>query len=80
MTKSIALLALACLLGSAACSGGEADPDPAPADSLTRQQRDSIIGESRLPGAGGVRGALEASEAAAERSATLDSLSGGGRP
>ena len=30
----------------------------ADADSLTRHQKDSIIGQSRLPGAGGVNGAM----------------------
>lgn len=63
------------LAGGTGCSGGEPDPDPATAEELTRRQRDSIIGESRLPGAGGVRGALEASDAAAARAAAHDSVS-----
>lgn len=62
------------LAGLLACAGGEPDP-AADADTLTRRQRDSVIGESRLPGAGGVRGALDASDAAADRNAVLDSLS-----
>jgi hypothetical protein len=77
MTSRPILLLIAVLAGAAGCSGGDADPDPATAEELTRRQRDSIIGESRLPGAGGVRGALEASDAAAARAAALDSASDG---
>jgi hypothetical protein len=57
----------------AGCAGGESEGAGASADSITRRQRDSIIGESALPGARGVRGALEASDAAAARAAALDS-------
>jgi len=35
---------------------------------------DSVIGQSQLPGAQGVRGALAASDSAAARRARLDSL------
>jgi hypothetical protein len=56
----------------AACGGQGADGTPA--DTLTQRQRDSVIGASRLPGAGGVRGALEASDSAAARRALVDSL------
>lgn len=80
--RRIAATALAALLAlAAACSGGTPDrgaaADTVSADSMTRRQRDSVIGESRLPGAQGVRGALEASDAAAARAAAIDSLSGG---
>lgn len=64
-------------LGSTGCSGGDTEADAVSADSMTQRQRDSVIGESNLPGAQGVRGALDASDAAADRAATLDSLSGG---
>lgn len=76
MTIRPFLLVLACLAGAVGCA---ADPEPASSasDSVTQRQRDSIIGESRLPGAQGVRGALEASDAAAARAAALDSLSDG---
>lgn len=67
------LLLVLLLAGATGCSGGEPDPEPATAEELTRRQRDSIIGESRLPGAAGVRGALEASDAAAARAAAHDS-------
>lgn len=75
----IPLLALSFIL-VAACADGRPDGDDAadaatvPADSITKRQRDSVIGASRLPGAGGVRGALEASDAAAARAAAHDSV------
>ena len=36
-------------------------------DDLTKRERDSMLGASQLPGAQGVRGALEASDSAAAR-------------
>lgn len=46
------------------CAGKPAEPTP---DTLTRRQRDSIIGASTLPGAGGVNGALRATDSASAR-------------
>ncbi len=39
----------------------------------TQRERDSVIGASKLPGAGGVRGALRAADSAAARNARIDS-------
>ena len=47
------VIAVATVVLLTACSGGEGGESSA--DTLTRRQRDSIIGESSLPGAGGVR-------------------------
>ena len=75
------LVLLLSLLLTSACGdtgsddGSDADLNAVPADSVTQRQRDSVIGESGLPGAGGVRGAIEASDAAADRSSAIDSLS-----
>lgn len=80
MRRTLPIAALVLLAACSGADGGRADTteaDSVQADSLTQRQRDSIIGESRLPGAGAVRRALEASDAAAERAATHDSLSGG---
>lgn len=61
------------------CGDVEDDATPeveAVVDSLTpaqqRARRDSAIAGSRLPGAGGVRGAMEASETARRRAETMD--------
>ena len=64
------LLAVTLLAGC-----GEKAPDQAASrDTLTRRQRDSMIGASRLPGAAGVRGALRAVDTAAARNGRLDSI------
>jgi outer membrane biogenesis lipoprotein LolB len=76
--RRASLLMPVAILVLAGCTGGDTADQAARADSVTQRQRDSVIGESNLPGASGVRGALDASDAAAERAATIDSLSGGG--
>lgn len=72
--RTIVLLLAALALAS--CGGGkEAEQGSAVRrDTLTRRQRDSIIGASNLPGAGGVRGALRAQDSAAARRARADSI------
>lgn len=60
--------AAAVLLLLAACSSK-------PRDTLTRRERDSIIGASKLPNAAGVRGALKVSDSAAARRQWEDSIS-----
>jgi hypothetical protein len=40
----------------------------------TERERDSLIAQSRLPGAAGVKGALKVSDSAAARRARLDSV------
>jgi hypothetical protein len=54
--------------------GGAPEGAAVRADTLSQRQRDSVIGESRLPGAQGVRGALDAEAAAAARAAAADSI------
>ena len=50
-----------------------ASADTAPA-TPSRARRDSAVAGSRLPGAGGVRAAMEASEAARRRTEASDSI------
>ncbi|MES2124215.1 MAG: hypothetical protein V4503_05950 [Gemmatimonadota bacterium] len=45
-----------------------------PRAAVTERQRDSVIGQSRLPGAGGVRGAMRAGDTAVAHNALRDSL------
>jgi len=58
-------IALAALL-----AGCKSSPPPA----RTEHERDSLVAQSRLPGAAGVRAALKVSDSAAARRARLDSV------
>jgi hypothetical protein len=64
------------LLLAVACSGGSPDGGSGEADSLTRRQRDSAVAESGLPGAAGVRGAMDAADSASARAGRIDSMAG----
>lgn len=66
------MIAVCLLAMSAGCAEKPATPAP---DTLTRRQRDSIIGASKLPGAGGVKGALRATDSAAVRRAREQAIS-----
>jgi hypothetical protein len=63
---------LLCLLVLACAKA--APPKAAAGDTLTRRQKDSVLGASRLPGARGIRGALSAQDSAAARNARVDSI------
>ena len=71
-------MVVACVLAiGVMLSCSEASDDAGtPADTLTRRERDSLIGESRLPGAQGVRGATRIADSANARMRRLDSISG----
>jgi|CXWL01.1.fsa_nt_gi hypothetical protein len=60
------------LLLLAGCASKPAAPA---ADSLTRHQKDSIIAQSRLPGARGVNGAMRLQDSAAARRAREQAVS-----
>ena len=47
-----------------------------PSDTLTTRQRDSVLGETPIPGASGVRKALEIQDSARARNARIDSIGG----
>ncbi len=63
---------IACLVLAAAC--GRPSAGSVHRDTLTQRQRDSAVGASALPGAGGVRRALAAQDSANRRTAQLDSI------
>lgn len=82
MTRStLVVLALAACLATTACGTdddveGETtlpETDTAPT-APSRARRDSAVANSRLPGAGGVRATMEASEAAARRTEASDTM------
>jgi len=68
-------VALLFVLSFAACSGSSESQTQQPVnrDSVIRA-RDSVIGESNLPGAAGVKGAMAVADSAAARNARLDSI------
>ena len=57
------------LLLAGACTSDSGKARPA-----TQRERDSVLGASKLPGAAGVRGALQAADSASARNARLDSV------
>lgn len=78
--STLAALALAAVLAGSGCGTDDEVPEatlPA-ADTVpttpSRARRDSAVANSRLPGAGSVRAAMEASEAAARRTEASDTM------
>jgi hypothetical protein len=59
----------------AACSGGKSAKSAAEGDSLTERQRDSILAQSRIPGASGVGKAMRAADSTNARIRATDSVS-----
>lgn len=72
MTAMLKVLLPAVLL--AACSGGGDHDAAAGRDTLTRAQRDSVIGASSLPGARSVQRAIDTRDSVNARGAAMDSL------
>lgn len=56
-----------------ACGQGAGDAQTA-VDTLTRRQKDSLISEMPVPGAGAVGRALDAQDLSRQRAAALDSI------
>ena len=59
----------------AACSESKPAKSAADGDSLTERQRDSILAQSRIPGASGVGSAMRAADSASARVRATDSVS-----
>ena len=62
---------LTVMLLLAACSSSDTPGNRR--DTMTQRQRDSVLGQSGLPGASGVTKALNAADSAKARQARLDS-------
>ena len=71
--RRLTLLAALAAAGLLAACGGDADE---PASTLSRAKRDSVLAESDLPGAGAVKGALEAADTARVRADRAESAVG----
>ena len=67
------LVAAVAVLSVGACGQSAGDAQTA-VDTLTRRQKDSLISEMPLPGAGAVGRALDAQDLARERAEALDSI------
>jgi hypothetical protein len=73
MRSVLAVIIIAVLAGGCADTGSEAAAG-SDADTLTRAQRDSVIGASSLPGAGSVQRAIDTRDSVNARATSLDSL------
>jgi hypothetical protein len=67
------LIAAVAVLGVWACGEGAGDAQTA-VDTLTRRQKDSLISEMPLPGAGVVGRALDVQDLTRQRANDLDSI------
>ena len=66
------LIAGLLVLTLAACAGSESNGNRR--DTMTQRQKDSVLGQSGIPGAQGVTKALSASDSARARIGQLDSI------
>lgn len=73
MKRLLAILFFAVILASC---GGDSDDKSSAADTLTRAQKDSIVADLPIPGAGAVGAAMRARDRANERTAAQDSIGG----
>ena len=71
MKRTVAMWCLSAAL--VACGSGDTAQNDR--DTMTQRQKDSVLAQSRLPGARGVGMALSASDSAKARQAQLDSAS-----
>lgn len=73
MTQRVLSVALSSLLLAVGCASDDSSANRR--DTMTQRQRDSVLAQSRLPGAGGVGKALNAADSARARQARIDSAS-----
>jgi hypothetical protein len=71
-TLVVVPLALAALVSG--CAGGGDEARTVDRDTLTRRQKDSIVSEMPLPGAGAVGRAMDAADAAKARAEAHDTI------
>lgn len=72
--KRILLTAVAAVAVAACGAAGESDDSASAADTLTRAQKDSIVADMPLPGAGGVGAAMRARDNANSRTERHDTI------
>ena len=75
--KKRVLLTMVAILGAWACAQGERDAaaeGEEVGDTLTTQERDSVMSELPIPGISGIRDARRATDAARERAEAHDTI------
>jgi hypothetical protein len=72
MRSRCCMAAVLCVICLAACAG---ETGGNRRDTMTQRQRDSVLGQSGIPGAQGVTKALTASDSVKARNAQIDSAS-----
>jgi hypothetical protein len=72
MRQRVRLFSVLVVILGAGCS--RSDTASGRTDTLTQRQKDSVLGQSQLPGAHAVTRALGAADSASARSARLDSV------
>ena len=65
------------LFSIAACSGGGSSQQTVNRDTLTQRQKDSILAQSKIPGASGVGRAMTAADSASARVRAADTAGQG---
>ena len=70
--STVLLLALAVGCGGGGSGGGASGGGPG--DTLTQRQRDSILAQSRIPGARGVGSAMRAADSTSARVRVTDTI------
>jgi hypothetical protein len=71
--KLVRLLAL----GALACSGGGSSQQTVNRDTLSQRQKDSILAQSKIPGASGVGRAMTAADSTSARVHATDTVGNG---
>ena len=73
MTRPFALLLVLAVAAAAACAKPK-DTAANNRDTMTKRQRDSVLGQSGLPGAQGITKAMRAADSVKAQTARLDSI------
>jgi hypothetical protein len=64
-------------LGALACSGGGSSQQTVNRDTLSQRQKDSILAQSKIPGASGVGRAMTAADSTSARVHATDTVGNG---
>ena len=74
MRRAVAILRWSLATCAIAACSRAPQPAASSADTLTRRQRDSVLGASRIPGARGIQRAMRAADTTSAQTARTDSI------